>query len=72
MDLKIVNGTIVTANETYSADLGIDGGKIVRIETKINDPAGETLDAKGLYVFPGAIDVHTHLDMPVRRDGVGG
>ena len=64
MDLKIVNGTIVTANETYKADLGIDGGKIVRIETMIDDPAGETLDAKGLYVFPGAIDVHTHLDMP--------
>ena len=64
MDLKIVNGTIVTANETYKADLGIDGGKIVRIETMINDSTGETLDAKGLYVFPGAIDVHTHLDMP--------
>jgi dihydropyrimidinase len=64
MDLKIVNGTVVTANKTLRSDVGIAKGKIVKIASKIKEPAWEELDAKGLYVFPGGIDVHTHLDMP--------
>jgi dihydropyrimidinase len=64
MDLKIVNGTVVTANKTLRSDVGIAKGKIVKIASKIKEPAQEELDAKGLYVFPGGIDVHTHLDMP--------
>jgi len=64
MDLKIVNGTVVTANKTLRAQVGIDQGKVVKIAKKIKEPAREELDAKGLYIFPGAIDVHTHLDMP--------
>lgn len=64
MDLKILNGTIVTAADIYKADIGISGGKIVEIAEKIETPAGEEIDAGGLYVFPGAIDIHTHLDMP--------
>jgi dihydropyrimidinase len=64
VDLKIVNGTIVTANETYKADIGVNGGKIVSIAKKIKDSADEVLDAKGMYVIPGGIDMHTHLEMP--------
>ena len=64
MDLKIVNGTIVTANETYKADIGVKGGKVVSIAKSIKEPADEVLDAKGMYVIPGGIDIHTHLDMP--------
>jgi dihydropyrimidinase len=64
MDLKIVNGTVVTANKTWRAQVGINQGKVVKIAKKIKEPAREELDAKGLYIFPGAIDVHTHLDMP--------
>ena len=64
MDCKVVNGTLVTATETYRADVGIRNGKIFQISRKIKEPARETLDAKGLYVFPGGIDMHTHLDMP--------
>jgi dihydropyrimidinase len=64
MDLKIVNGTVVTANDTYRADVGIAKGKIVQIARKIKEPAADVIDAKGLYVFPGGIDMHTHLDMP--------
>lgn len=64
MDLKIVNGTVVTANKTLRADVGIAQGKVVKIARKIKEPAQEEVDAKGLYVFPGGIDVHTHLDMP--------
>jgi len=64
MDYKIVNGTIVTAMDTYRADVGITNGKVVQIAKKIKDPATEVVDAKGLYVLPGGIDIHTHLDMP--------
>lgn len=64
MDLKIVNGTIATATDTYRADVGIARGKIVQIAGKIRSPAREVLDAKGMLVLPGGIDVHTHLDMP--------
>jgi dihydropyrimidinase len=64
MDYKIVNGTIVTATDTYRADVGIKNGKVIEIAKKIIEPAKEVLDAKGLYVLPGAIDIHTHLDMP--------
>src|SRR5512133_4323377 len=64
-DALIVNGTVVTASDTFQADVGIDGGKIVAIGDKLpRDRAKKTIDAKGKYVFPGGIDVHTHLDMP--------
>lgn len=64
MDLKIVNGTVVTATKTLRAEVGIDRGKIIRMAGKIKDPADEVLDAKGLCIFPGGVDIHTHLDMP--------
>ncbi len=64
MDLKITNGTIVTATDMYRADLGVAGGRVVQLAEKIEGAAGEELDAGGLYVLPGAIDMHTHLEMP--------
>ncbi len=64
MDLKIVNGTIVTADKTLHAEIGIDKGKIIKLASKIKESAKEILDAKGLYILPGGIDIHTHLDMP--------
>ncbi|OPX36196.1 MAG: hypothetical protein B1H13_14970 [Desulfobacteraceae bacterium 4484_190.3] len=42
----------------------IKNGKVVQIAKKIKESAGEVIDAKGLYVLPGGIDIHTHLDMP--------
>src|SRR5438270_846862 len=65
----IKNGTLVTATDTFVADLWIDGTRIVRIsdasERALRRP-GEVreIDATGHYVFPGGIDAHTHLDMP--------
>jgi dihydropyrimidinase len=64
-DTIIANGTIATAVDTYIADIGIADGKISAIATSIPREQGKkTIDAKGKYVFPGGIDVHTHLDMP--------
>ena len=62
MTTVIKNGTIVTADLTYKADVKIDGGKIVEIGPNLS--GDETLDASGCYVMPGGIDPHTHLEMP--------
>lgn len=62
MATVIKNGTIVTADLTYKADIKIDGGKIVEIGPNL--AAEETLDATGCYVMPGGIDPHVHLEMP--------
>lgn len=63
MSSKIIkNGTVVTADLTYAADVRIEGGKITEIGQNLTD--GEILDATGCYVMPGGIDPHTHLEMP--------
>jgi dihydropyrimidinase len=64
MDLIIKNGTIITANDTYKADISVKDGKIVMIGQNIEIQGAETVDAAGKYVLPGAIDAHTHLQMP--------
>ena len=63
MDLAIRNGTVVTAEATFAADIGIERGKIAQVGGSVAKATRE-LDAKGLFVMPGAVDVHTHLDMP--------
>ena len=62
MSTVIRNGTIVTADLTYEADVLIEGGRIAAIGQGLT---GDTqLDATGCYVMPGGIDPHTHLEMP--------
>lgn len=61
MDIIIKNGTIVTADGISRADLGIKDGKIAQIGGALG-PAERTIDAAGRYVFPGGIDVHTHVE----------
>jgi dihydropyrimidinase len=61
----IRNGTVVTARETSAADVLIEGERIREVRPGIPANAAETvIDAAGLYVMPGGIDAHTHLDMP--------
>lgn len=64
MNKIIRNGTIVTASETYRADILIKNGKIDTIGSALKDDGAEEIDAKGCYVFPGGVDPHTHLEMP--------
>jgi dihydropyrimidinase len=67
MRTLITNGTVVTADGSYVADVLVDGETIAQIG---RDPAGgsvaadETIDAAGKYVIPGGIDVHTHMELP--------
>ena len=64
-DTVIRNGTIVTATDTYASDVGIADGKISVIGANLpTENAGKVIDARGMLVMPGGIDVHTHLDMP--------
>jgi dihydropyrimidinase len=62
MSTVIKNGTIVTADRTYKADVKIEGEKIVEIGENLSGDS--KLDATGCYVMPGGIDPHTHLEMP--------
>src|SRR5688500_14469616 len=67
MRTLITNGTIVTAEGSQAADVLIDGETIVAIGAELAGAgmtADETIDANGKYVIPGAIDVHTHMELP--------
>lgn len=64
MDKIIKNGTIITAFDTYKADIVVKGERIVMIGENIEDDEAEIIDASGKYVLPGALDAHTHLEMP--------
>jgi dihydropyrimidinase len=64
-DTIIVNGRVATATDTYTSDVAINDGKISAVGQSLpRENAGKIIDAEGKYVFPGGIDVHTHLDMP--------
>ncbi len=62
MSTVIRNGTIVTADLSYAADVRIERGRITEIGPNLT--GDEVLDATGCYVMPGGIDPHTHLEMP--------
>src|SRR5215470_14879483 len=66
MRTLIKNGTIVTAIDTYKADVWIENGTIAAIAQQGfgNATPDVTIDAAGKFVMPGGIDGHTHLDMP--------
>ena len=64
MSILIKNGRIVTAAESYIADIYIEGEQILAIGKKLEYNADKVIDAKDKLVFPGGIDPHVHLDMP--------
>lgn len=63
--LVIKNGRVVTSDRVFAASICIDQGKIAAIvEPGVTIAAEKVIDAKGNYVFPGAIDSHAHLNDP--------
>src|SRR5438552_14183993 len=61
----IRNGTVVTAERSAAADVLIEGEVIKEVRGGIPaDPTMTVIDATGMYILPGGIDAHTHLDMP--------
>jgi dihydroorotase len=64
-DLVIRGGTVVTEAASFAASVAISGGKVVAVgAADAMPPAREVLDAAGLHVLPGAIDVHVHFREP--------
>jgi N-acyl-D-aspartate/D-glutamate deacylase len=69
LDCLIKNGTVVdgTGQPPFKADVGIQGGRITQIG-QINEAAIEIVDATGLWITPGFVDLHTHYDGQVTWD----
>lgn len=65
MSVLIKNGRIITATDEYVADIFIEGETIKTIGKNLSVTADKTIDASGKLVFPGGIDPHVHLDMPL-------
>ncbi len=67
MPTVIKNGTVVSATGASPMDIVVDNGRITalfepgRVRAGGNDPQ---IDATGLYVIPGGVDVHTHMELP--------
>jgi dihydropyrimidinase len=64
MGTLIKNGTVVSAEKTFAADVLIDGATVKEVRAGISPDGHELLDASGMLLLPGGIDAHTHLDMP--------
>ena len=69
MSVLIKGGRVVTATDTTVADVLVEGERISLIgadldEKRLDVEADRVIDASGKYVLPGAVDPHTHLDMP--------
>ncbi len=66
MRTLFVNGTIVTAEGSYAADVLVDGEVIAQIGAGLaaSVTADEVIDATGKYLIPGGIDAHTHMKLP--------
>jgi dihydropyrimidinase len=65
MTTLIKNGTLITASETFEADILIDGETISLIGKNLRHPNAEVIDATGKLILPGGIDPHVHLDLPM-------
>jgi dihydropyrimidinase len=61
LDLKICNGTVANASETFAADVGIRDGRIVTIGKNLGE-AEKVIDASGKFVLPGGIEAHCHIE----------
>ena len=64
--ILIKNGEIITATDRYFSDIYVEDGVIKSIAPTIEKPKADTrvIDAKGHYIFPGAIDAHVHMELP--------
>lgn len=66
MAFLIKNGTLITAAETFSADILVEGEHIAAIGPNLlASEMTPVIDARGKLILPGGVDVHTHLDLPM-------
>lgn len=65
MSILIKSGRLVTACETFVADILIEGERIAQVGANLESPNAQVIDAQGKLVMPGGIDPHTHFDLPM-------
>lgn len=65
MSILIKNGTLVTDRSSFPSDILVEGERIAKIGENLTAPDAEVVDAGGMYVLPGGVDVHVHLDLPM-------
>ncbi len=65
MAILIKNGTLITASETFEADILIEGEKISLLGKNLQHPNAEIIDASDKFITPGGVDPHTHFDLPM-------
>lgn len=65
MKTLIKNGTLITASDTFKADILIEDEKISRIGLDLEADSAQIVDASGKLIMPGGIDPHVHLDLPM-------
>ena len=64
-DLLVVNGDVVTKKGSERLDIGVSRGIITVLSPNLNRNADRVIDATGKLVFPGFIDAHTHMGIPI-------
>jgi dihydropyrimidinase len=65
MSILIRNGTLVTASETFQADILVEGEKIARLGAGLEAGSAQVVEAAGKLILPGGVDPHVHLDLPM-------
>jgi dihydropyrimidinase len=65
MTTLIKNGTLITASETFQADILIENEKIICIGLELEAGSAQVIDATGKFITPGGVDPHTHFDLPM-------
>jgi len=68
MKIVIKEAKVVNDDGIFDADILINNGKIIKVEKNISERADKEIDARGKYVLPGFVDMHTHLRTPGRED----
>ena len=61
IDLLVRGGTVVGPGRSHATDVAVNDGLIVEVGPHLSSEARETVDARGMLILPGVIDVHTHV-----------
>src|SRR5688572_4882918 len=70
-DLLLCGGTLVMHEREKRTNVGVADGQIVALGEGLDSKAAETIDARGLHIFPGVIDSHVHFNDPGRAEWEG-
>ncbi len=70
-DRIVRGGLVVTGDGVVRADVAIEGETIAAVAPEFEETGREEIDARGLHVLPGAVDIHVHINEPGRTDWEG-